>query len=95
VVVDEFLVKGRRHYPLLLMLHDEADKIVDVAELLVDAAVPLPDAGKDAFRDAAEYHCTDRKGERNAASGFQHKYCPLKGGQKLICMVKNRVDQKN
>jgi hypothetical protein len=77
------------------MLRDEVDKIVDVAELIVDAAVPLSYAGKDAFGDAAVRHCADCKGKHDAASRFGREKRFRKGSQKQGYMVKNRADQKN
>ena len=79
VVAGEFVEQVGRHVPLRLMLRDEVDKVVDVAKLLVDTAVPLSNVGKYAFGNSAVRHRAERKGERDAVPGFGLKRIPSCG----------------
>lgn len=47
MVAGELLEQVGRHHPLRLMLRNEVDKVVDVAEPIVDAAMPFSYAGKE------------------------------------------------
>ncbi|MDR1223092.1 MAG: hypothetical protein LBL07_09500 [Tannerella sp.] len=69
VVASELLEQVWWHLPRRLMLVDEADEVVNVAELLVDTAVPAADGGKDTCLNTAQSHCAQGEGKRCAATG--------------------------
>ena len=63
VAVGGELRKQRRRYrPVRRVSFDAVDQAVDIVELLVDTAVPLADAGADAFGNIIARDCAKRKG---------------------------------
>jgi glutamyl/glutaminyl-tRNA synthetase len=88
-VCTKFVDKGTAFYGI------GKKQATQASELLVDAAVPPPDAYKGAFGDSAVRQRAERKGERNAASGFRLKTSVQKAGQKWDDLVKNDAARKN